>query len=410
MSVRRRTWTTPKGEAKSGWQADYVDAKGKRRRKMFDRKKDADAFLLAARTEVREGIHVADAETATISQAGKLWLKSGTAAGLERGTVDQRERHLRLHIEPFIGDVKLNKLTVPAVRAFQDELRDTGRSPAMVKRVTVSLGSIFADAQGRGLVVRNPVHEGSRGRSSIAAAERRTTSRLQVGVDIPSPTEIKALLSHLSGRWRPILLTAVFTGMRSSELRGLRWIDVDLDAKRIHVRQRADAYNAIGRPKSKAGERAIPLPPILVNMLREWKLVCPRRNTGKTNDNGEPIKVLDLVFPSGAGNVETRGNIVKRGLIPAMIKAGLTVDTGRIDEEGKPILSAKYSGLHSLRHFYASWCLNPAAAGGQGLSPKAVQERLGHASIAMTMDVYGHLFPVEDEHELMAAAERLLLT
>lgn len=410
MSVRRRTWTTPRGEAKSGWQADYVDAKGKRRRKMFDRKKDADAFLLTARTEVRDGVHVVDAETATIAEAGKLWLKSGDAAGLERGTIDQRERHLRLHIEPFIGDMRLNKLTVPGIRAFQDQLREAGRAPATVKRVTISLGSIFADAQARGLTIRNPVHEGSRARTRANTTEARAKARLQVGVDIPSPAEVKTFLSHLSGRWRPILVTAIFTGLRSSELRGLRWADVDFDAKRVHVRQRADAYNVIGRPKSKAGERSIPMPPILVNTLKEWKLACPRRDTGRVDENGEPVKVLDLVFPTGAGNVESRGNIVKRGLIPAMIRAGLSVDTGNVDVKGRPVLAAKYSGLHSLRHFYASWCLNPIPAGGQGLPPKAVQERLGHASIAMTMDVYGHLFPVEDEHELMAAAERSLLT
>ena len=66
-----------------------------------------------------------------------------------------------------------------------------------------------------------------------------------------------------------MLLTAIFTGLRISELRGLRWDDVDLKRAELHVRQRADRYNTIGKPKSAAGERVIPLPPMLVNMLRD---------------------------------------------------------------------------------------------------------------------------------------------
>lgn len=396
MSVRKRTWTT-NGVEKSGWQADYKDGQGNRRRKTFKLKKDAEAFLAGAKVEVREGTHVPDSETITVEEAGRLWLKSGAAAGLERTTVDQRRTHLNLHIAPFVGSTKLNKATVPWVRTFQDQLRDAGRSAAMIKRVTVSLGSIIADAQDRGLTVRNPVHERARARSSKTSSEARAKRRLQVGVDIPAPAEIKALLSASTGRWRPLLMTAVFTGMRASELRGLPWSAVDIDAKVIHVRQRADAYNTVGDVKSEAGDRSIPIPPIVANTLREWKLACPRRDGA-----------LQFVFPTGAGNIETLANIRKRGLIPTMIAAGVTVQNGR-DADGKPILAAKYTGMHALRHFFASWCINPVSAGGQGLLPKAVQERMGHSEIAMTMDTYGHLFPDEDQAEILAAAATSLL-
>jgi integrase len=133
-----------------------------------------------------------------------------------------------------------------------------------------------------------------------------------------------------------LILTAIFTGLRASELRGLRWQDVDLEKRELHVRQRADRYSAIGAPKSGAGERTVPLTPMVLNTLREWKLQCPR---------GE----LDLVFPTGHGNVESHSNIVKRGLAPIEIAAGVVDETG---------VSAKYPGLHALRQFYASWCIN----------------------------------------------------
>ena len=93
----------------------------------------------------------------------------------------------------------------------------------------VSLGSLVSDAQERGLATRNPVRElrGARRRGKERQADKRQKGKLKVGVDIPTREEIKAIVGAAQGRWRPIIIMAVFTGMRSSELRGLRWSDVD---------------------------------------------------------------------------------------------------------------------------------------------------------------------------------------
>jgi integrase len=197
--------------------------------------------------------------------------------------------------------------------------------------------------------------------------------------------------------------------MRSSELRGLRWQDVDFDNRAIHVRQRADEFGEIGRPKSEAGERTIPMPPIVINALREWRLACPRRITEHLDDNGDPISELHYCFPNGHGKVERNANIVNRGLVPAMLSAGVTVPTDKKGEDGKTVMAAKYSGLHALRHFYASWCINRTEDGGLGLPLKVVQERMGHSCITMTADTYGHLFPRGDDADELAAAETSLL-
>jgi integrase len=183
-----------------------------------------------------------------------------------------------------------------------------------------------------------------------------------------------------------MLLTAIFTGLRASELRGLRWSDVDLKRGEIHVRQRADRYRIIGRPKSESAERSVPLLPMVVNALREHRLTCPK---------GEQ----DLVFANDAGNVYDHASIIQRGLVPLMVKAGI------VDANDK----AKYTGLHSLRHFYASWCINRRVDGGLELPLKLVQARLGHASIQMTADRYGHLFPRGDDGAELAAAEKAFL-
>lgn len=101
-------------------------------------------------------------------------------------------------------------------------------------------------------------------------------------------------------------------------------------------------------------------------------------------------------------------NIVSDWLRPAVIAAGVTVPTGEVDDEGVPVVAPKYTGLHAFRHYYASHCINAKADGGLGLDPKLVQERLGHSSITLTMDVYGHLFPRGDASAELAAAEAAL--
>ena len=291
------------------------------------------------------------------------------------------------------------------VREFEDKLargdmpegaESQPRTRAMVRKVRVSLSSLLSDAQERGLVSRNVVRDlrKTRARGVERKAERRQKGKLKVGVDIPTREEIKAIVEAAKGRWRPVLLTAIFTGLRSSELRGLRWADVDLDKRELHVRQRADRYSAIGKPKSELGERTVPLTPVVVNTLREWKLACPK-------------SAAELVFPSTGGLVEHHKNIVERGLIPTLVAGGVTVEEEGPD--GKVLKRAKYTGLHALRHFYASWCINRRVDGGLELPAKVVQERLGHSSIMMTMDVYGHLFPRGDDPAELEAAERSLL-
>jgi integrase len=384
MSVRKRAWTTRSGDRKEAWIVDYIDQAGTRHIKTFERKKEADAHQATVRVDVRAGIHTSSKET--IAQAGEKWIEDAVAAELEPATIESYRQHLKDHIVPYLGSVKLSELTLPTARQFMDRLRADGRSKAMIKRVVGDVGSILADAQERGTVAQNVVRSLSRRNKSRRKADHRKKPRLEIGKDIPSIDEIRRIVANLDGRWRPLLLTVIFTGLRASELRGLRWADVDFKKAELHVRQRADKFKTIGAPKSKAGQRTIPLVPILVSTLRRWKIACP------PSDH-------DLVFPTGAGHIEYHSNIVTRGLGPVQIAAGV------VTRGGKP----KYTGLHALRHFYASWCINRREDGGLGLLPKRVQELMGHSSITMTMDTYGHLFPRGDDGAELAAAQKALL-
>ena len=386
MSVRKRVWKSPTGEPREAWVVDYVDQHGDRHLKTFAKKRDADAHHAIVGTAVRAGMHTADSKSVTVAKAAELWLESCEAAGLERATIAAYRQHADLHIAPILGTLRLSQLTVPLVRGFEDRLRRDGRSPPMVRNVRRSLGAILADAQERGLVAQNVVYSLRRRQRSRRA---EGNGKLKAGIDIPAPAEMRAIVGSLNvaaGRFRVLLLTAIFTGLRSSELRGLRWSDVDLKKGELHVRQRADRYNVIGKPKSEAGERTVPLPPMVVTALREHRLFSPRSE-------------LDLVFPNVRGGVEHRNSIVKCGFHPAQVAAGV------VDQHG----GAKYKGLHSLRHFYASWCINRRVDGGLELPLKLVQTRLGHASIQMTADRYGHLFPRGDDGAELAAAEQAFL-
>jgi integrase len=374
MSIRKRKWVTRRGEAKEAWIVDYTDQQGDRHIETFERKKDADARHATVKVNVRQGIHTAPSKSETVAEAAERWLNRVEAEGRERGTLAQYRQHVRLHMAPRIGRYKLAQLTPAKVEAFRDDLLANLSRP-MARKVLTSLKSLLKIAKRAHVAADVSV-----GRS------KRSERRLEIGRDIPSPAEIKRLIDAAKddARMHALLLTAALCGLRASELRGLRWADVDLKGGELHVRQRADRYNIIGAPKSVSSARAIPLAPEVVAALKVWKLACPK---------GE----LDLVFPTRTGAIMYHRSMLD-SLAPVMVAAGV------VGRHGKP----KY-GLHAFRHFFASWCINRRADGGRELPAKVVQGLLGHGSIVMTLDRYGHLFPRGDDRAELAAAANALL-
>jgi integrase len=367
MSIRKRTWKT-KGVKQTAWVLDYKDQTGTRRLKTFPTRKAAEQWSVDALHEVKQGTHTPASASITVSDGFDLWITACEADGLEYSTIKQRKEHKRLHVDPFIGETKLAALTAPALYDFDDKLRQSGRSLAMRRKVMTNIKTMLTFCQGKGKVAQNVARA-----VKIKADDQRDRAPVRAGVDFPDRDELRTILDKASGRWRPFMVTAIFTGMRASELRGLPWANVDLDKAVIHVRQRADQWGKIGKPKSKAGNRDIPLTPMAVNALRQWKDECPKGDLG-------------LVFPNGAGNVESHQNILNRFWEPFQLANGITVDSGQWDEAGKFIIQGKY-GLHALRHAAASLFIAHL-----DWTPKRVQTVMGHSSIQMTFDLYGHLF------------------
>ena len=309
----------------------------------------------------------------TVRDACQSWLKNCERNGLERSTLKAYRSHVNVHIDPRIGSLLLTDLSRSDIRDFMDGLLDDGVSHALVRKIMVSLRAVVSEAVEREWVAHN------------VAAEVKTKRRSRSSADaqiIPTKQEIRIIIDKAPASHRAMFVTAIFTGMRISELRGLTWRSVDLDNRIIRVTQRADEFGQIGPPKSRAGTRSIPMAPSVHQALTDWMPVAPASDAG-------------LVFPNSAGKVQNYANIYNRVFKPMLVENGI------VDAVG----DAKF-GIHALRHAAASLFIE------QGWNPKKIQTILGHASITMTMDVYGHLFenPEEDvsmfeqlERDLLAA-------
>jgi integrase len=373
MAIRKRSWKKPNGETGEAWVVDY-QSNGKRHIKTFQTKREAVAFRDKTGVEVRHGHHVADSVSITVAEAGAVWIGAcelgrGDNPPCERATLANYKAYLKHHIAPAIGTAKLSQLTRANVASFRDHLLKK-LSRSLAKKVFICFHGILSEAELRGYV----------GSNVAANVKIGHMGRHKEPVAIPTRAEAKSIMDTLhklatnkfGRRWRVLFATAIHSGFRASELRGLPWDAVNLKAGTITVKQRADRYCVIGPPKSVAGRRTICIPSFLVTMLREWKLECAPG---------------PFVFGNSKGKVQTLSDIHTGGWNPLQ-------------------KAAKISRLnfHSLRHFRASMLI------ADGANPKEVMVEMGHANIAMTFDLYGHLFQDDAAHTRRAErAERLAI-
>jgi integrase len=365
-SVRQRIWTGADGVQRRAWQCDFVDQQGKRRHKQFQRKKDADAFMVAARHQVQQGVFTPESVSKTLGEAIDAWLRRAEAEGLEAGTV-QQYRQLAGHIRALMPDkLTLSRLTTPRIEQFRDDLLKAHSRP-MARKVLGALKSVLKDAKRRGLVAQNVAAE------TVIGANDRHRKRLEVGVDVPTPAEVRMLLEAADPKGRAMVALAALAGLRASELRALRWSDLALGGRpSVTVSARADKWSTIGSPKSATSRRSVPLSAETARALKEWRMAQP---PGRT-----------LVFGTASGRPDMLNNLQRRLLTPLCAKAGVR----------------RYA-WHALRHYAVSAWL------ASGIDLKTAQHWAGHATLALTLDTYGHMIPRTDDHQRIAAAERALL-
>jgi integrase len=361
-SVRKRTWSAG---AKTAWLVDYTDSRGNRQRRHFATKKAADAFRINIEGQLATGIYRPDASRVSVRQACESFL----AHCVGRHQRDERmtrkmlvvyQGHIRNHIlhpENGIGAWKLSQLTTRAIGEFRDRIRSAGMSVPTARKVLATLHSVLEHAIGQDWIAANPARGikviGPRGEGSEKIVP-------------PSKEDMRRSIDAAGEELRLMLIFAALTGARAGEQWACRWQDIDFEKDELRISRRVDAYGEEGAPKSTAGVRTVPLSAQLVQALKAWRL---RSRFSRSED---------LVFPNRQGGHMGHDNLVKRQFLPLLRK-----------------LAIRRMSWHSLRHFAVSCWIE------QGMRPKTVQTFAGHASLAITMDRYGHLFPSEDHRRAM---------
>ena len=190
-------------------------------------------------------------------------------------------------------------------------------------------------------------------------------------MDCLTPEEVRAFLDHVPGRWYAFFLTAITTGLRFGELLAMRWANLDWGRGQYFVREtltRKTETKEVGFsvPKTEGSAQAVDLTPTCLDALKAHRA---RQAEGKLQA-GEGYQDLDLIFATPKGTPLNDRNVVNRIFEPALKAAGL-----------------RRIRFHDLRHTCASLLI------AQNESPKYIQKQMRHASIEITFDRYGHLFP-----------------
>jgi integrase len=373
VTVKRATWGEGDGKRET-WASTFYTPDGKRRRKQgFSTRKAAENW---EREEFKRLEHVAASPSDTpidISAVCDDWLVAseqglGERTALESGTIDDYELSVRLYIKPHLGTRIVSSITTPDIVNFRKTLLSvTTRKKA--QRVLRHLRIAFNYAMEIGYIQFNPAQ------TVKIALDKREDTRIK----IPTRAEMMLILGGLDDRanlelaktpvdspW--LRFAALFRalqggGLRVSEARGLSWDSVNLDLAVITINQRADRGGKIGKVKSKAAYRDVVVGENVIRWLRLWKTRCPASEAG-------------LVFPTRDGKALLYSNMYKLWWLP------LCRDLKLVDDTNTPLYA-----FHSARHFRASEMI------AVGANVKEIMNEIGHATSAMTLDLYGHLFP-----------------
>jgi integrase len=325
---------------------------GKKVKKTFPSKAAAKAWRHDAMV-ARERGELATPAKRKLSEAAEAWLD-----GARAGTVHNRsgdpykpsairsyEKALRLRVLPVFGNVKLSELRRIDLQDFVDGLVADGLSPSTIDSALNPVRAIYRYA-----IARNEISDGLNPTRNLETPAIRSKPKR-----IADPEEAERLLGALREDDRPVWATALYAGLRRGELRALRWGDVDLAEGLIRVERGWDDLEGAIELKSKAGRRRVPIAAVLRDFLIAYKLRSGRSEGLVFGQDGET--------PFNPGKLTERAD----------------------DDWGDAGLER--ITLHACRHTFASYMI------AAGVNAKALSTYMGHATIAITLDLYGHLMP-----------------
>ncbi|MGD0447103.1 MAG: tyrosine-type recombinase/integrase [Candidatus Dormibacteria bacterium] len=340
----------------------YANVKGTRR--------DAERALTARIHAIETGTDI-DAPKITTAEYLQRWLRDYAKPDVAPRTYERYAEIVARHVAPKLGMVTLSQLRPAHIVAAEREWQDAGLSPSTVLKFHRLIREALHHAVRWQLLAVNPADAVTPPR-----VERREMSVL-------SPAQAAALLAQARGtEFDAPITTALYSGLRLGELRGLRWGDLDLDSGRLSVQQTLQKVPGGGvvarQPKTHRSRRNVSLPAVLVDVLRQQR----RHQVEARLLVGDAWEATDLVFTDALGRPLSETRL--RWAFWRLLR-----------EAGLPRIR-----LHDLRHTMATLML------AAGEHPKVVSERLGHSTVSITLDTYSHVLPGLQE----AAAERLAVT
>lgn len=375
--IKKRSWENASGQHEA-WQLDFTDRLGKRHREQFTKKREAEARLAELIATTGSATYKEEAKKTTVADVcddfyKAMELRHKRGEKVVQSYLRTTKQHFDNWINPTdgssisfengIGEKTLAELTTADVIKFRDDMRNAGAGIVTTRRVL-------------GTLSRTLKHGIETNKVGVNVAKGvRVIGKRDEGSERVTPPSKMALAAILNLAQTPIDLRIRFaaaTGLRASEQWALRWAHIDLENGHVSVETRVDAYGEFDTTKSGAGRRTVPIGKAIIDQLKTWK--------ASSKHNGFD----DFVFTDSRGGFIRHTNFMKRDWKPLIAKT-----------------NAPDIGWHALRHYAISTWIEA------GLSPKAVQTLAGHASYAITMNRYGHLFP-SDDHK--AAFDRIAET
>lgn len=346
---------------------------GKTQDEVLEKKQQFEAGMRASEDQVLSVANTGEpvnnsGRSMTIDQLLDLWLDS---LDCEYKTLQGYKSMANNHIRPSLGNNLVSEVTPLSIQLLYNSKKKTKLSPRTIEYIHRTLFGALQQAVNWEIIAKNPADKVKKPKGTRMVKPQALTEE-----------ECKLLLDVAKDDWYyPVYVTALQTGMRMGELFGLYWEDVNLEKNIIMVRRaakRIEGGMGIGEPKSEAGRRAISIPARVTALLQAHR-------EKQREDSGN----IDLVFANKSGTMICPSHFRRDSWYPLREKAHEHEDNK--DENGKKKTDFKSLRFHDLRHTHATLLIMA------GVPLKVVQSRLGHSSIKVTADTYGHLLPGADE-------------
>ena len=347
-------------KSRGKWVLDYRDASGKRYIQVSgDNKKEAERQLRHVLNQIESGLYRPDGKKKKFSEYAETWVAEKKVDLKYNTWITYQGQTRRFLLDPDLGlaDRKLATIDRPAVMNFKTKMmkKYSKLSNRTVNATLILLGSILQGALMDGFITVNAA---------------RLVKKLPLEhreMEILKPKEIQKVLAAAKEKdWDlyVMIYVLVMTGMRRGEMLGLDWKSINFAEKTIVIR-RSYTSNRFQKPKTRLSRRSVNMTPSVIKTLKEHRV-----------KKGNPSSST-LLFDRGDGKPQDPTNLSKDVWTRLLRAAGIRESVR----------------IHDLRHTFCSMLL------AQGASPKYIQSQLGHSSIMVTMDRYGHLMPETNQKE-----------